>query len=133
MAEPNGGNRCPTCAGCGAVANDDDRTPWKYWAELPAPSNLAVRLGIVRPEPCQDCGGTGVRRDERGEESVCDAFARLAGETARRIIRCDDAEAAYPLELVTRIDDGRPMAEGLFLIRGDGIRVRLWPPPVPAQ
>lgn len=53
------GEECMTCAGCGRVANDDERTPWKYWGDLPAQSALAVFAGIVRPETCPDCGGTG--------------------------------------------------------------------------
>jgi hypothetical protein len=39
---------CARCAGCGQIATDDDGTPWKYWAEIPPPSNLAVTLGMVR-------------------------------------------------------------------------------------
>lgn len=50
---------CPICAGCGQIANDDDRTPWKYWAELTPPSNLAVQAGIVQPEECWNCHGRG--------------------------------------------------------------------------
>jgi hypothetical protein len=50
---------CDRCEGCGQIANDDDRSPWKYWAELPPGSDLAVRMGLVRPEPCPECGGTG--------------------------------------------------------------------------
>ena len=53
--------KCPSCAGCGQVANDDERTPWKYWQDLPPGSDLAVRMGIVKPEQCEDCGGTGKR------------------------------------------------------------------------
>jgi len=53
---------CPTCAGCGQIANDDDATPWKYWAELEPPANLAVVMGIVRPLTCVDCGGSGYAR-----------------------------------------------------------------------
>jgi C4-type Zn-finger protein len=56
---------CPTCAGCGKIANDDEGTPWKYWAELPSPSNLAVTLGIVVPLPCPVCGGTGKHSEEK--------------------------------------------------------------------
>lgn len=52
---------CPRCEGCGQLANDDDRTPWTFWAELTPPSNMAVTLGLVFPEPCTDCSGTGVR------------------------------------------------------------------------
>lgn len=51
--------QCPECAGCGQIANDDDRTPWKYWAELPPPSNLAVLMGVVQPVTCDACQGTG--------------------------------------------------------------------------
>lgn len=50
---------CPTCAGCGKVANDEDRTPWKHWLELPLESCAAVIMGLVRAEDCPDCGGTG--------------------------------------------------------------------------
>lgn len=49
---------CARCAGCGQIANDDEGTPWKYWAELPPPSNLAVQMGLVRPLPCPKCSQT---------------------------------------------------------------------------
>lgn len=52
---------CPNCAGCGRIANDDEGTPWKYWAELPVQSAIAVIAGIVRPLPCPECGGSGKR------------------------------------------------------------------------
>jgi hypothetical protein len=48
---------CSRCAGCGQIANDDDGTPWVYWAELKPPSNMAVALGLVFPLPCPECGG----------------------------------------------------------------------------
>ena len=51
---------CPECDGCGQIANDDARTPWKYWAALPMPSAAAVTLGLVKPLPCPGCGGSGV-------------------------------------------------------------------------
>ena len=54
---------CPTCEGCGQVATDDERTPWWHWAALPFPSDLSVRLGLVRPETCPECGGTGKKSD----------------------------------------------------------------------
>jgi hypothetical protein len=47
---------CPRCSGCGQIANDDDGTPWKYWAELPPGSNLAVVMGLVKPIPCPNRG-----------------------------------------------------------------------------
>lgn len=67
---------CSTCAGCGKIADDDDKTPWKYWEELPPPSNAAVALGIVNPLPCPDCGGTGT--DTAGvSEQVSESRKRL--------------------------------------------------------
>jgi hypothetical protein len=59
MSETKNERTCTACAGCGQVANDDDRTPWRYWAELPVQSALAVTLGLVRPLQCSECGGTG--------------------------------------------------------------------------
>ena len=34
--------KCPRCAGCGRIANDDEGTPWCYWEELPLKSSIAV-------------------------------------------------------------------------------------------
>jgi hypothetical protein len=59
MTEPATTNDCPSCAGCGRVANDDDQTPWKYWAELPLQSAIAVTAGFVRPRACLRCNGSG--------------------------------------------------------------------------
>jgi len=48
---------CPKCEGCGQIADTDDQDPWTFWSELPPGSDLAVRLGIVKPIPCPLCGG----------------------------------------------------------------------------
>lgn len=55
---------CPGCAGCGRIANDDDQTPWKYWAELPLQSSIAVLAGFVRPLICSRCNGSGKRGNQ---------------------------------------------------------------------
>jgi hypothetical protein len=55
-------NECPACAGCGKIANDEERTPWKYWAELPVQSALAVIVGAVKPVVCPDCSGSGKQK-----------------------------------------------------------------------
>lgn len=46
---------CLTCHGEGRIANDDERTPWSFWASLPPGSDLAVKIGLIRPIPCPDC------------------------------------------------------------------------------
>lgn len=51
--------KCVRCEGCGKVATSDDREPWTYWENLPPGADLAVQLGLVRPEKCTDCEGTG--------------------------------------------------------------------------
>lgn len=52
-------NQCHRCEGCGKIDNGDDGAPWTLWERLPPGSDLAVRLGMVRPIPCPECGGTG--------------------------------------------------------------------------
>lgn len=61
MSDTTAELECTRCAGCGKIANDDEGTPWKYWAELPVQSAVAVIMGIVRPLPCTECGGSGKR------------------------------------------------------------------------
>ena len=56
------GEKCQACDGCGKVANTDDKEPWTVWANLPVKSAAAVIMGLVKPIPCDECGGTGKRR-----------------------------------------------------------------------
>ena len=51
---------CHTCRDEGVIANDDDGTPWSFWAELKPPSNLAVVAGLVKPIPCPDQCARGI-------------------------------------------------------------------------
>lgn len=51
--------KCGRCDGCGRLANTEDREPWTAWTSLPVDSAIAVVMGLVRPEPCDACGGTG--------------------------------------------------------------------------
>lgn len=60
---------CGTCAGCGQIADDEDGTPWKYWAELPAQSAIAITMGLVKPIPCPDCGGSGEAESEASQST----------------------------------------------------------------
>lgn len=63
---------CSRCEGCGRLADTDDREPWVAWTSLPLEAQVAVHLGIVKPVPCDVCGGTGrvpeaqERSDEKG-------------------------------------------------------------------
>ncbi len=59
---------CTKCEGCGQVADTEDQEPWVYWSTLPPQSAAAVAMGLVKPIPCPQCGGTGKQEDEeRGE------------------------------------------------------------------
>lgn len=52
---------CKRCDGSGLVADTDAAEPWPAWRDLPPGSDLAVRLGVVKPVPCPVCatpGGT---------------------------------------------------------------------------
>jgi hypothetical protein len=57
-------DECKRCEGCGKLATDDDESPWIHWANLPLQSAAAVLMGLVRPKPCHECGGTGKKREE---------------------------------------------------------------------
>ena len=50
---------CKRCWGGGRIADSQDGEPWAMWQELPPGSDLAAKMGIVKPIPCPQCGGTG--------------------------------------------------------------------------
>lgn len=56
---------CPTCEGCGQVANTEDREPWTAWMRIELRNSTAVLLGFVKPIPCPDCGGSGRTKKEK--------------------------------------------------------------------
>jgi hypothetical protein len=56
-AQQVSGTKCGACDGCGFIADDEDHTPWRYWAELEPPANMAVVAGIVKPVICDACKG----------------------------------------------------------------------------
>ena len=75
-----GPDACPTCLGWKRIANDDAQSSWKYWAELPPPSNLSVQLGLVYPVACPTCLGTGRDIRETLGRVVRDAWVAWAKE-----------------------------------------------------
>lgn len=58
-----GDDACTQCLGWKRVS-DGAKLSWKYWAEMPAPSNFAVQAGLVKPITCPHCKGTGVEPQE---------------------------------------------------------------------
>jgi hypothetical protein len=46
---------CSRCDGCGQIADSKDREPWTAWTSLPPGSDVAVRMGLVKPIPCPVC------------------------------------------------------------------------------
>lgn len=71
-----GPDACQKCLGWKKIANDDEQSSWKHWAELPPPSNLAVQVGMVFPIDCPRCQGSG------REPSAVDRQSRLTGALA---------------------------------------------------
>jgi hypothetical protein len=63
-----GADACPVCLGWKRVDDGDDPCSWKYWAELPEQSAIAVRMGLVRPVVCPRCGGTGQEGEVHEED-----------------------------------------------------------------
>lgn len=54
---------CERCDGCGKIANSKDGEAWTHWENLPPGSDLAVKVGLVKPIPCPRCGGVGLVYD----------------------------------------------------------------------
>jgi hypothetical protein len=55
-----GENKCQRCQGWKQIDDGDEGISWKYWAELPVQSAIAVTMGIVKPIVCPRCNGTGI-------------------------------------------------------------------------
>lgn len=61
---------CRRCDGCRQIANDEEGAPWTAWTDLPAASQIAIRMGLVSPIPCPDCAA--------GDNTQADFIPRLA-------------------------------------------------------
>jgi DnaJ-class molecular chaperone len=53
-----GKDACQQCLGWKRV-DDGEQLSWKYWAELPAQSRIAIELGFIKPVKCPRCNGLG--------------------------------------------------------------------------
>ena len=60
--------KCTKCDGEGRVANSENQEPWSVWAELPPGSDLAVKMGLVKPITCPECHGVGTIPEKRKED-----------------------------------------------------------------
>jgi len=87
--------KCDKCMDSGKIADDDDGSPWPAWSELPPGSDLAVRMGLVKPIPCPKCSPapkiSGSRRVwKRGGTEMVKKKAPLGlgyGELSTELIR----------------------------------------------
>jgi hypothetical protein len=55
-----GEDACKQCLGWKRTDGSDEHLSWKYWAELPERASVAVKIGLVKPEECPRCHGTGI-------------------------------------------------------------------------
>jgi hypothetical protein len=74
----DGPNACQRCHGWKRVDNGELQS-WKYWAELPEQSKIAVRLGLVKPITCPDCNGTGINPE-------AEPVTLIEGQPSKRIV-----------------------------------------------
>lgn len=95
---------CPRCDGCGQVANTDDAEPWTAWTSLPPGSDIAVRMGLVRPLICPACHGGGLTPQPAPEPPRlrADIWAEIAAERARAHAKhgATSMEAQHPGDLL---------------------------------
>ncbi len=52
---------CDLCDNERVTDDNPDRTeraPWSFWSNLKPPSDMAVRVGMVKPIPCAECQTT---------------------------------------------------------------------------
>lgn len=127
--------RCPRCQGCGKIANDDDGSPWTAWENLPPGSAAAVKMGIVKPIQCPECGGVGVESPRFIADPVPSPPAVLEVPApddeglARELIAARNAETEADLE-VQRAEKTHSEARGRLAkadqaLRSGGARVIL--------
>lgn len=105
-----GNDVCTRCQGWKRIDNGSEGISWKYWAELPAGSDIAVKLGIVKPIECPRCKGSG---QEPGEFW----FARKAREwkeAARALSKRYRREKERLEDMAAQFDDILNLLWGLL-------------------
>ena len=113
----DGPDACQQCLGWKRIDDGSEGTSWKHWAELSAPANLAVQLGVVKPIECPRCAGTG-REPNAGERPVMQS-ARCAWEVTAGVIPGRPEQAYTRRWGITSAewygDDGRPSPQAAAL------------------
>lgn len=66
----DGPDACEKCEGWKRIDDGDDGVSWKFWAELPEQSAMAVRMGLVKPVECPRCKGEGTEPAFTDEEQI---------------------------------------------------------------
>lgn len=56
---------CPRCEGCGDLADNEFKTPWRAWQDLPIITSPTMRESDVEKVECSQCSGTGLIRHKR--------------------------------------------------------------------
>ncbi len=82
--------KCGQCDGCGKVANSDDGEPWTVWENLPPCSDIAVKMGIVKPISCPACGGMGEAYPDGGTDELGATYFAPEIKSEKRESMCDD-------------------------------------------
>ena len=95
------GVACGRCDGCGQIANSDKGEAWTSWSSLPPGSDIAVKMGIVKPIPCPACAGSGgvpVKSPRSAIEELYERVQRLEAAVldAYAVHPCDGGEAECP-------------------------------------
>jgi hypothetical protein len=84
------------------------------WEDLPPGSDIAVRIGLVVPIPCPDCGGTGKRaaavNDQ--ENSLLPVFTesvirQMAADIVALRRRVEDLEVAAEMGMAGSLSQAR--------------------------
>ena len=109
------------CGGCGQIANSPDGESWTVWTSLPPGSDIAVKIGLVRPIPCPECGGVLVQRAAGNREGIVADRAKTVSLLDAWLL--EDARATEDsLEgLKSGLDGHRESSRKLFPRGGDDV------------
>lgn len=103
-----GNDSCEQCLGWKRVDNGEQQS-WKYWAELPKQSQIAIAMGWVKPVVCPRCDGS-------GKESAGDGGQKAKGEIGEQIWQLIEEPQGYGF--VSDAIEDMPDEEAFAIARG---------------